>query len=210
MKVSIYCLYDPLECKIRYIGRTTKDLRIRLIEHISKSQNSKIYHPNRSNSYKENWINKVISEGRKPHIKLLTVVEGWKESHNFESQLIERYRNKFRLTNSRDFGAANVGYKLSENSKNKISNSLKKFFKENLPHNAKEIEIFDLKGRKITSAKSINEAARRLKLHKASIDKCLSGKYKQWKGYRFGYSGSNTIRGTELIKSGRSWIIKED
>lgn len=209
MKVNIYCLYDPLECRIRYIGRTTKKLEIRLIEHISKSQNSKIYHPNRSNSHKENWINKVIFEGRKPQIKLLTIVDGWKESHDFESQLIDKYRNKLKLTNSRDFGVANVGYKLSEKSKNKISESLKEHFKTHQNPNSREIEIFDLKGRKITSALSIAEAARRLKLYKSSIDKCLSGKYKQWKGYRFGYTGLNNIRGTELIKSGRSWIIKE-
>jgi len=209
MKVNIYCLYDSTECRIRYIGRTTKPLRIRLIEHISKSQNSKIYHPNKSNSHKENWINKVISDGRKPSIKLLTSIEGWKESHEFESQLIEKYRNKLKLTNSRDFGIANVGYKLSDFSKNKISKGLKKHFETNLNPNCKLIEICDLKGRRISTSHSIVDAAKRFKIHKSGITKCLKGECLQWKGYRFAEMNTfeSPIRGIEIIKIGRQWKI---
>lgn len=211
MKVSIYCLYDSIECKIRYIGRTTKPLKIRLIEHISKSQNSKIYHPNRSNSHKENWINKIISENRKPSIKLLCIINGWKESHEFESQLIEKYRNKLKLTNSRDFGVANVGYKLSDFSKNKISEGLKKHFKTHRNPISKYIEICDLKGKRISTAESIMEASKRFKVHKSGITKCLNGKALQWKGYRFAeiVSDFSPIRGIEIIKIGRQWKIVE-
>ena len=55
-KVNIYCLYDPEICKIRYIGRTTKSINVRLIEHISKARYQGIYNPGKPPSHKENWI----------------------------------------------------------------------------------------------------------------------------------------------------------
>ena len=46
MEIKIYCLYDPISCKIRYIGRTSKKiLEHRLIEHISKAKYFERYYP---------------------------------------------------------------------------------------------------------------------------------------------------------------------
>ena len=67
MKIKIYCLYNPYDCKIRYIGRTKSSLDKRLSQHICKSKN------NYSNSYKENWIRSLLKNGIKPKIRLLKI-----------------------------------------------------------------------------------------------------------------------------------------
>ena len=97
MNVTIYCLYDPIDCKIRYIGRTRKPLEIRLIEHVSKSKYYNTYFPNKKPPYKVNWIKSLLNQGREPKIKKLTEIEGWRESHVFEKKLIGKYKNKFNL-----------------------------------------------------------------------------------------------------------------
>ena len=72
MLVKIYCLYDPISCKIRYIGRTTKKiLENRLIEHISKSKYFNKYFPSKNFPHKVNWINSLLKQGIKPGIKYL-------------------------------------------------------------------------------------------------------------------------------------------
>ncbi len=114
MKVKIYCLYDPLECKIRYIGRTKKKvLEHRLLEHISKSKYFERYYPGKRKTYKVNWINKLLNEGREPKIKYLTSIEGWSESHKFERNLINlwsatklsnnKYQDKYKEENGDPF-----------------------------------------------------------------------------------------------------------
>lgn len=54
----IYGLIDPITKELRYVGKTY-DLRIRYNEHLSNLKR---------NSHKNNWINKLISNGMRPEI----------------------------------------------------------------------------------------------------------------------------------------------
>lgn len=128
MQVKIYCLYDPYTLKIRYIGRTKCSLEKRLREHISKSKN---YLKNTSNiqgSYKINWINSLLKIGLKPKIKLLTVIEGWEESHIFEKELIQKHLVKHNLVNGDDRGPGSLAKNTSKEVEEKRIKKIKLFF----------------------------------------------------------------------------------
>jgi len=118
MIVKIYTLIDPITCKIRYIGRTKNSLNTRLIGHISKSKNNK--------TNKDCWISSLLKQGLIPKIKLIKLVEGWKESHKYEQSLINKaINNGFNLVNSDDRGEGSVNKILTIDQKIKISNTLK-------------------------------------------------------------------------------------
>ena len=55
MKVNIYCLYNPITSKIRYIGRTKSDLNKRLQQHICKAKNNEKYYPNTAHTIPYFW-----------------------------------------------------------------------------------------------------------------------------------------------------------
>ena len=85
----IYGLIDPEKSDIiRYVGKTN-NMKSRLIKHISESKKSK--------SYKNNWIKKLIFQGRKPEMILLKEVSinEWK---CWEIFYINKYNNSC-LTN---------------------------------------------------------------------------------------------------------------
>jgi hypothetical protein len=146
MKVKIYCLYDSEECKIRYIGRTTKEkIDHRLIEHITKARYFERYCPGVKFPHKVNWIRSLLKEGKEPKIKFLTEIEGWKESHIFERILIKKYKDKFDLTNCEDRGEGNKNKVFTQEQKDQISTSLKKYFEKN-PIKGKRIFVYKKNG----------------------------------------------------------------
>ena len=164
-KVLIYCLYDPIECKIRYIGRTTKKvLDHRLIEHITKSRYHNRYYPGKKATHKVNWINFLIKEGREPKIKKLCEVIGWKESHIFERDLIKKYDEKRDLTNADDRGIGHKNKIITDEQKIQISNTLKKFYETKLNPRAKCIEVYDLNGKFLETYESATEFAKILNI----------------------------------------------
>jgi hypothetical protein len=186
-KIKIYCLYDYNECKIRYIGRTKKEiLEYRLIEHITKAKYFEKYYPNKKYSHKVNWIKSLLKEGKEPKIKLLTTVDGWKESHIFERNLINKYKGKYNLTNADDRGEGELNKIITEDIKKSISKKLKKNYElgyEN-PVN-KAVDVYDKDGNYIISYKSIEEASKNLNISRSGIDRVLLGTHKQNKGYQF-------------------------
>ena len=114
---KIYKLIDPDTREIRYIGKTAKKLSRRLTRHITTSK--------RKNScHKDHWINKLLSEGRLPVIKLIHKVKdgNWTK---WEIYYIKKYREKgHRLTNSVDGGLGGSG-KMKQVTKDKISKALR-------------------------------------------------------------------------------------
>jgi hypothetical protein len=177
MKVNIYCLYDPLECKIRYVGRTRKPIQIRLIEHISKSKYHSIYFPEKPASHKVNWINKLLEKGIQPKIRKLTEIDGWKESHVFEKQLIDKYKEKYNLLNSQDRGSGPESKIVNDSTKLKISNTLKEKHKNNeIRKNEKKLFMFNDKGELIHEEKSITLGCIYLNVSKRTIQSKLKSK----------------------------------
>lgn len=185
--IKIYCLYDPNECKIRYIGRTKKEkLEHRLIEHITKAKYFEKYYPNKKYSHKVNWIKSLLKEGREPKIKLLTTVKGWEQSHVFERTLINKYKDKYHLTNADDRGEGELNKIITEDVKKSISEKLKKLYKEGYENPVnKAVDVYDKEGNYINSYKSIEEASKNLNISRSSIDRVLLGTHKQNKGYQF-------------------------
>jgi hypothetical protein len=160
-KVKIYCLYNPEDCKIRYIGRTTKlNLKHRLIEHITKSKYFEVYYPNLKLPHKANWINSLLKKGIEPKIKLLTIVDGWEESHVFEQKLINKYKNKYNLTNSQDRGDGGLNNNLTKETRKKISENLKQGYSSGrIVKPNKKVYFFNNNGEFLFKKESLAEAS---------------------------------------------------
>ena len=91
----------------------------------------------------------------------------------------------------------NITYKvvrnvLSEESRKKISNTLKKKYAkgELESHTTRPIDVYDLDANYIATYKSGREVSRRLNVDISSVTRVLNGTYKQVKGYQFTYSDS--------------------
>lgn len=191
-KVKIYVLVDPITLKVRYIGRTKCDLKKRLREHISKSK--KDY----SNTHKSNWVKSLLKINSKPYIRLLCVVDGWKESHIIERKLINKYKD--RLVNLEDRGEGGLNKNISIDSKNKISNSLKSYYeinRNNLSY-CKKIYVYNYNGTFHSEYPSIKEAVRVLGFNYTKIHKFFNTQRKKpnKKGLQFSY---------EKVESMRNW-----
>lgn len=128
MKVKIYCLYNPQNLKIRYIGRTKSQLNKRLSQHICKAKYYRKYVTNKNGSYLANWINSLLKDGIKPKIKLLTTVEGWKHSHKIEKKIIQKHFKKHRLVNGDDRGPGNCSKNPSKKALEKTRKKLKEYY----------------------------------------------------------------------------------
>ncbi len=178
--VKIYVLCDPITCKIRYIGRTKKDLETRLYEHVWKSIKE-------NRTHKHQWINNLKKLGRIPIIKKIYEIKGWKESHKFEQLLINKYKDKKNLTNLDDRGEGGLNRIISEKEKEKISNSLKNYYKDNYNPKAKAIEVFDLEGNYIKSYLSATDFAIKLGVSTRQVTRVASQTY-----------GRRTIKGFQI------------
>ena len=187
-------LYDPRECKVRYIGRTTKKvLKHRLIEHITKARYESIYYSGKKSSHKNNWINSMLRDGVEPLIKRLTTVKGWKESHVEERCLINKYHLSRSLVNSNDKGEGGLNVVVEKQTKEKISNSLKSFYTTNINPRAKAIDVFDLEGNYLESYCSATAFAKKLGIPTRHVTRVASATYgrRQVKGFQIKYSNSN-------------------
>lgn len=165
MKVNIYALVDPLTLKIRYIGRTKCSLKKRLAEHISKAKSL------RDKTHKENWINSLLKINSKPYIRLLTVVEGWDYSHEFEINLIDKYKN--RLLNHNDKGKGCLK-QVSEDQRLRISNTLKEYYKYNEIQTKTKVYVYNYDGSFFKEFNSIKEASISLNIYHGTISKHLT------------------------------------
>jgi group I intron endonuclease len=110
MKIFIYTLSDQ-NGNIRYIGKT-KNIKRRFREHIKNYDNSK--------SYKNNWIKSLINNGEFPVISIIDEVE-YKDSSFFEMYWISQLECwGFKLTNLTIGGEGTIGYKFTDEQKQKM------------------------------------------------------------------------------------------
>src|SRR5688572_1257241 len=88
----IYCLSDPDTQEIRYIGQTTRSLKVRLNEHLSKKEMTPL-------TYKRNWIKSILDNGKLPLIEEIDKVDN-KELDFWEEHYISLYKSwGLKLTN---------------------------------------------------------------------------------------------------------------
>lgn len=187
--IKIYCLYDPLECKVKYVGRTSKKvLEHRLIEYITKAKYFEKYHEGKRLPYRVNWIKKLLKEGREPKIKLLTKIEGWKESHDFERALINKWKDKRNLVNLEDRGEGGKNRIVTQEDKLKISNSLKKYYETGINAKSKTVYVFNLEGVYVTSYQSTIKCGNDLKIPNSKVIACCNKKISKYKDWIFSYT----------------------
>lgn len=67
MKIAhVYALYDPRKPEVvRYVGRTSKPLQVRLREHINDAK------ADRSRSYRISWVKSLLAQGVQPALLVL-------------------------------------------------------------------------------------------------------------------------------------------
>jgi hypothetical protein len=114
--VLIYTLSD-LDGKIRYVGKTKLYLKQRLYSHILESKNSTTY------THKKNWIKSLLEKDERPIIDVIDEVPE-SEWPLWEQYWIDQIKSwGFNLTNSTEGGQGGNGYKHSDSSKQKMSES---------------------------------------------------------------------------------------
>lgn len=121
---KVYCLINPVDNDIRYIGITSRPVDKRLLEHLQKAKCKQ--------TYKDFWINSLLSKNIKPIIEVIDEIEDYKF---WEPHYISLYKSwGFKLTNATNGGENG---EISLESKRKISLKLKGnmhgFKKGNIP-----------------------------------------------------------------------------
>lgn len=97
MSYKIYCLKDPLNGDIRYIGQTKTTLAHRLWRHVNIKE--------KHETHRGRWIESLKKQNLKPIIELLEICDNEVEMNNREIYLINEYKeNGFDLVNSCDGG----------------------------------------------------------------------------------------------------------
>lgn len=165
-EVIIYGLVDPITLEVRYIGRTRCSLKKRLAEHISKAKY------NCCKTHKGAWIRSLLKINSKPYIRKLTSVIGWKESHDLERSLINKYKD--RLVNHDDRGEGGFRIYTKEQRKN-ISETLKQYYKIHQIKTATPIFVYNYDGSFYKNYPSIAEASRDTGIYHGTISKHLCG-----------------------------------
>jgi len=114
--VFIYGLVDPRTNGVRYIGYTP-DIEKRYKDHLLQCKHEK--------TYKANWIRSLLKLDLKPEMIIL------QEVPESEREIAERawirygWEETWRLTNTTEGGGGTLGYKHTEETRNRMSNSLK-------------------------------------------------------------------------------------
>lgn len=160
---KIYVLRDPLTQEIRYVGKTTVELLLRLIGHIHDLTRTRLI------SDKQDWIKSLLKIGYCPLIELIEEVE--------ITQLAERELYWI------DF------FKLNNNLLNVVFNNNAKLYNHRITNKTKTIYQYSASGEFIKEWDSLGSAARELDLSSSNIcnaaitKKRMTGEY-QWRYFK--------------------------
>jgi hypothetical protein len=182
MKTSIYVLIDPIDNKIKYLGKTIQPIMKRYRAHLSDTSISK----------KSSWIKYLKSQNLKPIIKLIDEVyenwEFWEEYWIINLKILG-----FELKNLTNGGEGMYGYNITKETREKLSKAFKgRRFSEEWKKrigegNSVPIKLFSLNGKLINTFESAVQAARELKIERSHITECCKGKIKSCKEFTFRY-----------------------
>lgn len=174
---KIYALKLKDSSDIRYIGRTSESIDIRLRKHISNAKSAK------TKNYRVNWILKNII-----NIEIITIEDNittFEESCIKEIEYIKKYRDIFNLINLTNGGDGGCpGYKHTEDAKKKIGDMHrgKKISDENIERLRNRF-ISDETKRKLSEKAKINSKGEKNPMYgkKRSDTSELNRKRKGWK-----------------------------
>src|SRR5574343_1376658 len=112
----LYCLVDPrVGGEVRYIGITSQKPQRRLNLHLSDARHG-------NNNYRNNWIRQLLEEGEIPIMRELATFDNWQVACENEIKAIADLKAAgYGLVNGTVGGEGRLGFKLSEESKAKIS-----------------------------------------------------------------------------------------
>lgn len=74
-KANIYCLINPIDNNVFYVGATIFPIAKRCQQHISEAKKSRYHPPFKSGTAKNNCINSILHHGFVPEFKLLESAE---------------------------------------------------------------------------------------------------------------------------------------
>lgn len=223
MIVRIYTLSDPRDPdNIRYVGKTTSELKRRLSGHISYTRRA--FENKTTRSYVNNWIWSLLKEEITPLITELDSKEYADDSKDWvilEQYWISQIKTwGFKITNLTDGGDGNQNQIFSKESiekraekirgiprptevREKISesNKGKPKSKEHI-HNTREGIIkkqgrpvlqFTLGGEFIQEWRCIAEAADYYRVDRTSLGRCCQGKFKKSAGFKWKYKDEDIV-----------------
>lgn len=182
-ETKIYVLIDPNLLKVRYIGITCQSLNDRLVNHIHEARYREHY-----NYHKSRWIQKLLSEGKKPIIRQIVLCSTREEAEKLESELIIKYKGKHNLVN---ISLGNGQF----TSKGQHSAA---------EYNSKETFVYNYDGTYFGRFSSIIECAEELGIYKSCVSKCLRGEFKYAKGYQFRFEKFDRIESLVDYSTGSS------
>lgn len=141
----IYTLEDPITNDIRYVGKTSRSIKIRYQEHL--------YDCKKGKAYSSRWINKLSKKGLEPIVREID------SCNNNGSELEKFYISKYKsigckLTNLTEGGEGLIGYKHSEECKKAQSSRMignKNCVGRVLSQEHKDKVSSIMKGRKVSS-----------------------------------------------------------
>ena len=116
MLATIYALYDPRQpSAVRYVGKTVKELSLRLSHHIAEARTGNACH-------RGNWIRSLLLAGVRPQIAPLEMCDEkvWQQRERF---WIAGHRPSGVLTNNTDGGDGVLN--LSAEGKERIANAMR-------------------------------------------------------------------------------------
>jgi len=203
-KHYIYGLFAPDTNKLRYVGYSINPTR-RYREHI--------HHTHQYVSKNNNWIISLKKNGYKPCLKIMEVCDTLEQGIQRESYWIRYFRKKgCKLNNHNDGGDGTIECSMTPKNRQRISNSVKKYYTDNPKADRLMRERFHKnchKGRpmsddnkqKLIDAnikpircnetnkiyKSLKDAAADLAIYSPNICKVLKGLRKTAGGYTFLY-----------------------
>jgi group I intron endonuclease len=132
--MKVYIIYSLASSEdpsiVRYIGQTIKPLSQRLSMHLHKAY--------KETNHRACWIRSEIKKGNKILINFLEQVDetNWADK---EKEYIKTYRELgFKLVNTTDGGESANGYKHTELTKHKISESLRKRIRKPVSEDTKQ------------------------------------------------------------------------
>ena len=176
-RTSIYVLKDPNTSEIRYVGKTSKNLNRRLQQHMHESNSEK-------RNRRKNWIAKIIRGGKIPLIEEIDHCV-WEDSQEKEIYWIKYYRDLgLDLVNSTDGGEGNLGFIKTEETVNKLKESLRK--------NLNFVYQYDLQGNFIKKWDNAPTAAETLNIKASGITRCLRGERFKYKNFIWSFKYNDT------------------
>ena len=181
-KSGIYCILNIQNNK-KYIGSSI-NIWQRLQKHFSLLRNNKHENIILQNSFNKNGEDSFICFCLREHTENLTYLEQY---------YIDLLNPQYNITKE---VIRNI---LSQESRDKISETLKRRYQEGLTVSKhREIDVYNTNGQFINSFYSISDCSKELNIHQSSIIRVLTGKMQQCKGYIFYNKGENNIKTIEI------------